>query len=176
MPDLQILDAAWGATITNDVGEFNVGAMETVYKGQPFHHLFIYRNLISPVPLRIQSACALGHIAGDHECDCCAQMTDAMHTLNRLDNGLIIYTEEHDGRGRGLVSKVRVYAERQQHNLSSREACTRLGLTYDLRDFGQIAEILKHLEIADVYLLSDSAEKKAALESRGIKTHAMKPI
>ncbi|WP_024691384.1 hypothetical protein [Pseudomonas tremae] len=175
MPDFQVLDAAWGATITNDIGTFYVGAMEANYKGQIFHHMFIYRNLMSPVPLRIQSACALGHIAGDHECDCCTQMTDAMHTLNRLDNGLIIYTDEHDGRGRGLVSKVRVYTERQQHNLSSLDACMRLGLDYDLRDFGQIAEILKHLDIVDVYLLSESAEKKAALESRGVKTHVMTP-
>ncbi|WP_080892111.1 hypothetical protein [Pseudomonas syringae group genomosp. 3] len=50
-----------------------------------------------------------------------------------------------------------------------------MGLDYDLRDFGQIAEILKHLDIVDVYLLSESTEKKAALESRGVKTHVMTP-
>lgn len=168
MSDFKVSAAEFGAVIKNDIGFFKVGAVETYFRQQQYHHLIIYKGFIEPVPVRIQSGCALGHIAGDHDCDCRRQMTMAMKYLQVNDNGLIIYTDQDDGRGRGLVSKVRVYVERQKYGITSEEACSRLGIGYDLRDFGQAAEIIKYLNINKVQLLSSSLEKARSLSQRGI--------
>lgn len=168
MSGFDIVDLEMGVQIQNVIGTFNVGAARTLDGGSVYHHLLIYKNLSGVIPLRFQSGCALGNIAGDLECDCNGQLHEAMAELHRKNRGLIIYTFEDDGRGRGLISKLKVYRERQRSGVSGKQACVNLNIDYDVRNYTQQVAIVKRLGITSVKLLSSCARKAHALACAGI--------
>ncbi len=168
----KVRDYAGGVRVVNDFGSFVVGAMEVEYQGFPFRHFLIHKRLEPPVPLRIQSACTTGTVAGDHACECRHQLVAAMEYLERNDNGLIVWTQEHEGRGRGLVSKLHVYVMRQERGMSAQEACHELGVPLELRDFGQMPHVLRYLGVESVILLSCNREKARALLLGGIEVRS----
>ncbi|MBN3230982.1 hypothetical protein [Pectobacterium brasiliense] len=168
--NFKINDVSMGAVIKNDIGEFLVGAIETVFADKAYNHLLIYKKITNPLLLRIQSGCALGHIAGDHECDCKNQLHESMKIIHQHGSGLVIYTPEHDGRGRGLVSKIAIYKHRQENSVDSRQACINMGIDFDKRDYSQFARILKYLGVNSVKLISSSNAKRDGLANHGIDT------
>jgi 3,4-dihydroxy 2-butanone 4-phosphate synthase/GTP cyclohydrolase II len=162
-----------GVRITNDVGSFIVGAADVEYQARSFQHLLIRRRLTEPVPLRIQSACTTGTVVGDQSCECRLQLLAAMRYLARHDAGLIIWTREHEGRGRGLVSKLQLYSLRDARGLTSEAACRELGVEFEARDFGQFPYLLRYLGVSAVTLLSTNTRKLDALVKGGIDVHGM---
>ena len=127
----------------------------------------IIGDLAAKPPLvRIHSQCLTGDVFGSLRCDCRQQLEMALSLIASAGAGVLIY-EQQEGRGIGLMAKLRAY-ELQDSGLDTVEANEKLGFKADQREFALPAEILKHLGITQVRLLSNNPDKVAALENSGI--------
>jgi 3,4-dihydroxy 2-butanone 4-phosphate synthase/GTP cyclohydrolase II len=121
----------------------------------------------APPLVRIHSECLTGDVFGSLRCDCGEQLERAMQAIAEAGAGILIY-EKQEGRGIGLMAKLQAYAL-QDLGLDTVEANEHLGLAVDCRDFALPAEILKHLGVDQVRLLTNSPQKLAALTGAGIQ-------
>jgi GTP cyclohydrolase II len=122
---------------------------------------------ISPALVRIHSQCLTGEALGSLRCDCGPQLHMALSLISREGAGVLVY-EQQEGRGIGLMAKLRAY-QLQDQGLDTVQANERLGLEPDYRDYRLPAEILKFLDIRQVRLLSNNPDKIAALVRAGIR-------
>jgi GTP cyclohydrolase II len=120
-----------------------------------------------PPLLRIHSQCLTGDVFHSLRCDCRAQLEIALREVAAAGRGLIIY-EQQEGRGIGLMNKLRAY-ELQDQGADTVEANEQLGFESDLRNYALPGAILHHLGIGSVRLLSNNPEKVKALEEAGIQ-------
>lgn len=157
-----------GTEVNNSLGSFLSGGYRTTDGEKILNHLLLYKELTQPMPLRIQSGCLTGNIFGDLNCDCSAQLKKSMEYIQSASKGMIIYTVEHDGRGRGTIEKMKVYQLKQDKGITSREACDELGMVYELRSYEPIGLILNDLGIHDVVLMSTNIDKIDMLKTAGI--------
>ncbi|MHA7244235.1 GTP cyclohydrolase II [Paeniglutamicibacter antarcticus] len=139
-------------------------------------HMVLTRGEIAaidgPAPLvRLHSECLTGDALGSYRCDCGEQLDAALHAIDEAGRGILIYVRGHEGRGIGLMNKLRAYAL-QDTGEDTVDANTRLGLPVDARDYHQSAQILRDLGIEQVRLLSSNPAKQAALEAQGIAVEA----
>src|SRR5437868_12132704 len=123
--------------------------------------------LSAPPLVRIHSQCLTGDVFGSLRCDCRQQLEMALSMIAELGAGILIY-EQQEGRGIGLMAKLQAY-ELQDAGLDTVEANERLGFKADHREFALPAEILKHLGVKQVRLLSNNPDKVAALDRGGIQ-------
>lgn len=128
----------------------------------------IYGSALPETPLlRIHSQCLTGDVFGSQRCDCRAQLELALATISREGAGLLIY-EMQEGRGIGLMAKLRAYALQDQ-GLDTVEANLKLGLAVDARDYQLPVEIVRQLGVHRVRLLSNNPEKREALVRGGVE-------
>ena len=120
-----------------------------------------------PPLVRIHSQCLTGDVFGSLRCDCRQQLEMALSMIAQQGAGILIY-EQQEGRGIGLMAKLQAY-ELQDLGLDTVEANERLGFKADHREFNLPAEILKHLGISRLRLLSNNPDKVAAVERAGIE-------
>ena len=120
----------------------------------------------SPPLVRIHSQCLTGDVFGSLRCDCRQQLEMALSLIAQAGAGVLVY-EQQEGRGIGLMAKLQAY-ELQDAGLDTVEANERLGFRADHREFALPAEILKHLGISRVRLLSNNPDKVNALERAGV--------
>lgn len=120
-----------------------------------------------PPLVRIHSQCLTGDVLGSLRCDCGAQLSLAMEMIRQEGSGIVIY-EEQEGRGIGLMAKLRAYAL-QDHGLDTVEANECLGFAVDYRDYVLPVEILRYLNVSDVRLLSNNPMKYKAVVNGGIR-------
>lgn len=120
-----------------------------------------------PPLVRVHSECLTGDAFGSYRCDCGEQLDVALATISRAASGALVYMRGHEGRGIGLLNKLRAYAL-QDNGRDTVDANTDLGLPVDARDYRQGAAILRDLGMETVQLLSSNPEKQRALESWGI--------
>jgi GTP cyclohydrolase II len=121
-----------------------------------------------PPPLvRIHSQCLTGDVFHSLRCDCRAQLEIALQSVAEDGRGLIIY-ELQEGRGIGLLNKLRAY-ELQDQGADTVEANERLGFDSDLRSYLLPGAILQHFGLKQVRLLSNNPEKVAAVENAGVE-------
>jgi GTP cyclohydrolase II len=123
-------------------------------------------NPIAPI-IRIHSQCLTGDAFHSLRCDCHDQLHLALSLIAQEGAGILLY-EQEEGRGIGLMAKLRAY-ELQDQGLDTIEANEQLGFRADYRGFELPAEILKALNIPAVRLITNNPEKVAALESAGIR-------
>ncbi len=119
-----------------------------------------------PPVVRIHSQCLTGDVFHSLRCDCRLQLELAMRLIAKAGAGILLY-EQQEGRGIGLMAKLRAY-ELQDQGLDTVEANVRLGYKPDCREFELPAEILKLLEVPSVRLITNNPDKVEALESIGI--------
>ncbi len=124
-------------------------------------------STVEPPLVRVHSECLTGDALGSHRCDCGDQLDAALQAITSAPSGALIYVRGHEGRGIGLLNKLRAYAL-QDNGRDTVDANTELGLPVDARDYGQSAEILRDLGINRLRLLSSNPAKQIALESLGI--------
>lgn len=116
--------------------------------------------------VRVHSSCVTGDIFGSLKCDCGAQLRLALERI-AVDGGVLLYTAQ-EGRGIGLVNKLRAYAL-QDRGLDTVDANVALGYHDDERDYAAAAVVLSHLGLADIRLMTNNPAKAAGLEEAGIR-------
>lgn len=120
-----------------------------------------------PVLVRVHSSCFTGDILGSLRCDCGEQLHCAMKMVEKEGRGAILYMNQ-EGRGIGLVNKLKAY-KLQEHGMDTVEANLHLGFPMDKRDYGIGAQILRHLGINKLRLMSNNPKKRAGLLGYGIE-------
>ena len=120
-----------------------------------------------PPLVRIHSQCLTGDVFHSLRCDCRAQLELALELITAEERGLLIY-EHQEGRGIGLLNKLRAY-ELQDQGADTVEANERLGFDADLRSYELPGEILRYFGLKRIRLLSNNPEKVAAVEHAGVE-------
>lgn len=120
-----------------------------------------------PFPLRIESACILGHVFHSAKCDCGFQLDEAMRRIARVGRGVVVYGVDQDARGLGVESHFHIYVLRQQENLDTEDVYRRLDAPLDVRDYTPVAHILRDRGVSGVRLMSNNPGRRAFLEEHG---------
>jgi len=134
-------------------------------------HLVLTRGDLStgaPVLTRVHSECVTGDVLGSRRCDCGPQLQEALARIEQEGRGVLILLRGHEGRGIGLVEKLRAYAL-QESGRDTVDANVELGLPVDARSFLVAAQILEALGVQSVRLLSHNPVKTEALQLGGIE-------
>jgi 3,4-dihydroxy 2-butanone 4-phosphate synthase/GTP cyclohydrolase II len=120
-----------------------------------------------PVLVRVHSSCFTGDILASMRCDCGEQLHKAMEMVEREGKGAILYMNQ-EGRGIGLVNKLKAY-RLQEQGMDTVEANLHLGFQMDQRDYGVGAQILRHLGITKLKLVSNNPKKRVGLIGYGLE-------
>ncbi len=131
------------------------------------------RDASTPV-VRLHSECLTGDVLGSLKCDCGPQLHEALHQIARAGWGVLLYLRQ-EGRGIGLVNKLRAYALQDQ-GFDTVDANIRLGFAVDSRDFAVAAQMLRLLSVEQVRLLTNNPEKVAGLEAEGVAVVERLPL
>ena len=127
-----------------------------------------------PVLVRVHSSCATGDIFGSMRCDCGDQLHEALRMIEKEGRGAVIYLNQ-EGRGIGLMDKMRAY-KLQENGMDTVDANICLGHQADERDYGVGAQILRHLGITKMRLISNNPVKRVGLEAYGLSVVENVPI
>jgi len=128
----------------------------------------------APVLTRVHSSCFTGDILGSFRCDCGEQLHRAMQMVEAEGKGIILYMNQ-EGRGIGLMNKLRAY-KLQEEGMDTVEANIHLGFGMDERDYGVGAQILRHLGVTKLKLMSNNPKKRAGLSGYGLEIVEIVPI
>ena len=119
------------------------------------------------VLVRVHSSCMTGDILGSLRCDCGDQLQHALKMVNEAGKGLVLYMNQ-EGRGIGLLNKLKAY-KLQEGGMDTVEANIELGFAMDERDYGVGAQILRHLGISKMKIISNNPKKRAGLLGYGLE-------
>jgi GTP cyclohydrolase II len=161
--------------IPTPFGLFQVRAFES---GTGLVYLALVRGTVpngGPTLTRLHSECLTGDVLGSLRCDCGVQLRTALRTIAAEGSGILLYLTGQEGRGIGLVNKLRSYLE-QDRGADTVDANLRLGLAVDARDYSEAAQVLAQLGVRSVRLLSNNPGKAAALERAGITVAGLQPL
>lgn len=132
-------------------------------------------KLSNPALVRVHSECLTGDALGSLRCDCGEQLQAALKQISESENGVLVYMRRHEGRGIGLANKVKAY-QLQDSGMDTVEANRHLGFQADLRHYGMGAQILRHLGVSEMKLLTNNPKKVISLEGFGLKIIEQLPI
>ena len=172
--------------LPTDFGEFDLFAYTSIVDQEP--HLALTLGGIGiestagsvpvqaePVLVRMHSECLTGDVLHSSKCDCGPQLEFAMKQVAEAGRGAIVYMRQ-EGRGIGLLNKLKAYKLQLEEGLDTVEANERLGFAPDLRHYGIGAQILHDLGIRDIRLLTDNPRKVIGLEGYGLRIVERVPI
>lgn len=127
-----------------------------------------------PILVRVHSSCATGDIFGSMRCECGEQLHEAMRRIEEEGKGVIVYLNQ-EGRGIGLMEKIKAY-KLQEDGLDTVDANLHLGHQADERDYGVGAQILRHIGVTKMRLMSNNPVKRVGLEAYGLEVVENVPI
>ncbi|MER6237053.1 bifunctional 3,4-dihydroxy-2-butanone-4-phosphate synthase/GTP cyclohydrolase II [Streptomyces clavifer] len=127
------------------------------------------------VLVRVHSECLTGDIFQSQRCDCGPQLHASMERITDEGRGVVVYLRGHEGRGIGLLSKLRAY-ELQERGVDTLDANLELGLPADARDYAAGAQILQDLGVRSVRLMTNNPDKTAALVRHGLGITGREPM
>lgn len=128
-----------------------------------------------PVPVRIHSECLTGDVFHSLRCDCGPQLDAAVAAVTEAGRGVVLYMRGHEGRGIGLVQKLRAY-QLQDEGRDTVDANLDLGLPADARDFSLAAQMLRDLGISRVRLMTNNPAKADSLRAGGVEVVERVPM
>lgn len=149
-------------------GNFQLHAFRDKTSGE--EHLALVKGTWKedePVLVRVHSSCITGDIFGSCRCDCGPQLEKAMQMIEEEGRGIIVYMNQ-EGRGIGLVNKLKAY-KLQEQGRDTVEANLELGFKDDQRDYGIGAQILRHLGVSKMRLMSNNPTKRTGLVGYGLE-------
>lgn len=200
MPQLQKMAQEWGMkviTIKDMIAYrlqkeslIEVGSevdMPTVYghfklipfrqKSNGLEHMALIKGEWSanePILTRVHSSCATGDILGSMRCDCGEQLHKSLQMIEAEGKGVLVYMQQ-EGRGIGLMNKIAAY-KLQEEGLDTVEANIHLGFKPDERDYGCGAQMLRHLGVRKMRLMTNNPTKRVGLEAYGLEIVENVPI
>ncbi|MDO0928664.1 bifunctional 3,4-dihydroxy-2-butanone-4-phosphate synthase/GTP cyclohydrolase II [Streptomyces sp. TG1A-8] len=127
------------------------------------------------VLVRVHSECLTGDVFASLRCDCGPQLDTALQRIRDEGRGVVVYLRGHEGRGIGLLSKLRAYALQEQGH-DTLDANLELGLPADARDYGAGALILADLGVRSVRLMTNNPDKTGALLRHGLEVTGREPM
>ena len=160
-------------TVPTSHGAFRVRAYRDRSTGAD-HVAWISGEPKNGTLVRVHSECLTGEAFGSLKCECGPQLQAALDTIEE-QGGIVIYLRGHEGRGIGLINKLKAY-RLQEEGLDTLDANIALGLPADARDYGAAYGILKDLGISSVRLLSNNPEKARQLRERGVTVTELVPL
>ncbi|WP_028646986.1 GTP cyclohydrolase II [Nocardiopsis sp. CNT312] len=128
------------------------------------------------VLVRLHSECVTGDALGALRCECGDQLREALDAIAAEGRGVLVYLRGHEGRGIGLLEKVRSMTLQDEEGLDTVDSATALGLPVDARSYGPAARALRFLGVRSVRLLSNNPDKARELEEHGVKVVARVPV
>ncbi|MDK1029894.1 MAG: GTP cyclohydrolase II [Anaerolineae bacterium] len=167
------------AELPSRFGDFHIVAFWN-NRDEKDHAAIVKGEIIAAenVPVRMHSECLTGDVIGSLRCDCRDQLEAGLNMIGQMDNGIVLYLRQ-EGRGIGLVNKIRAYSLQDQ-GLDTVEANIALGFRDDERDYAIAAHMLDSLKVKSINLITNNPNKIEQLTQYGVKVtdripHVMEP-